>query len=174
MHHISVDREAGSASFRAALAALKSGEIVGVFPEATISRSFELKEFKAGGVRLAAAARVPLLPTIIWGSQRVWTKDHPKRIGRTRTPITVRVGEPMSVTPREDHAAVSDDVRARMTAMLHSVQDSYPDKPTSAGDAWWQPARLGGSAPTPEEAARLDDEERVARAQRRAARDAGS
>ncbi|GMA86718.1 hypothetical protein GCM10025868_19680 [Angustibacter aerolatus] len=44
MHHISVDRQAGSASFRAALTALKQGEVVGIFPEATISRSFTVKE----------------------------------------------------------------------------------------------------------------------------------
>ncbi len=103
MHHISVDREAGSASFREALTALKNGEIVGVFPEATISRSFQLKEFKAGAVRMAAAARVPLLPAVIWGSQRVWTKDHPKQLGRTKTPITVRVGEPITVPPEGRH-----------------------------------------------------------------------
>ena len=48
MHHIPVDRAAGAASYRAALQALRAGEIVGVFPEATISRSFELKEFKSG------------------------------------------------------------------------------------------------------------------------------
>ena len=52
--HIPVDREAGATSFRAAVDALKAGEIVGVFPEATISRSFELKEFKSGTVRMAA------------------------------------------------------------------------------------------------------------------------
>jgi 1-acyl-sn-glycerol-3-phosphate acyltransferase len=167
MHHIPVDRDAGSGSFREALAALKSGEIVGVFPEATISRSFELKEFKAGAVRMAAAARVPLLPTVIWGSQRVWTKGRPKRLGRTRTPITVSVGEPMSVTAR-DHAQVTDQLRERMVEMLHAVQERYPDRPASAADAWWQPARLGGTAPTPEEAARLDDEEQAARARRRA------
>src|ERR1044072_4488189 len=114
MKHIAVDRDAGSASFREALAALKAGEIVGVFPEATISRSFELKEFKAGAVRMAAAARVPLLPMVIWGSQRVWTKDHPKRLGRTRTPITARVGEPLPVTSRDDHLAVTEDLRQRM------------------------------------------------------------
>jgi 1-acyl-sn-glycerol-3-phosphate acyltransferase len=174
MHHIPVDRAAGSASFREALAALKAGEIVGVFPEATISRSFELKEFKAGAVRMAAAARVPLLPTVLWGSQRVWTKDHPKRLGRTRTPITVRVGEPLPVSPRDDHVAVSDDLRARMTTMLHEVQDAYPEKPEGPGEDWWLPVRLGGSAPTPEEAVRLDDEERAARARRRAERDAGA
>lgn len=172
MRHIPVDRAAGSASFREALSALKSGEIVGVFPEATISRSFELKEFKAGAVRMAAAAKVPLLPTVIWGSQRVWTKDHPKRLGRTRTPITVRVDPPITVTARDDHTAVTDDLRRTMTAMLHAVQEAYPDKPR-AGDDWWLPARLGGSAPTPEEAARLDDEERAARARRRAERGTG-
>jgi hypothetical protein len=58
--------------------------------------------------------------------------------------------------------------------MLHEVQDGYPDKPEGPDEGWWLPARLGGSAPTPEEAARLDDEERAARAKRRAERDAGS
>jgi 1-acyl-sn-glycerol-3-phosphate acyltransferase len=168
MHHIAVDREAGSASFREALSALKDGEIVGVFPEATISRSFELKEFKAGAVRMAAAARVPLLPAVIWGSQRVWTKDHPKRLGRTRTPITVRVGEPIAVQPKSDMASVTDVLRDRMTAMLHEVQKDYPDVPTGTDETWWLPARLGGSAPTPDEAAALDAAERDARARGRA------
>jgi 1-acyl-sn-glycerol-3-phosphate acyltransferase len=173
MHHIAVDREAGSASFREALTALKNGEIVGVFPEATISRSFELKEFKAGAVRMAAAARVPLLPAVIWGSQRVWTKDHPKRLGRTKTPITVRVGEPLVVEPKADMAAVTDVLRAQMTSMLHEVQENYPDTPAVPSEAWWLPARLGGGAPTPEEAARLDAAERDARAQRRGSPPAG-
>ena len=48
MHHIPVDREAGAGSYRRAVDALRDGEVVGVFPEATISRSFELKDFKAG------------------------------------------------------------------------------------------------------------------------------
>ena len=42
MHHISVDRSSGSSSFVAALRYLRAGEIVGIFPEATISRSFEI------------------------------------------------------------------------------------------------------------------------------------
>src|SRR5918998_280121 len=48
MRHISVDRSAGMASYKAALEALKRGEVVGVFPEATISTSFTIKEFKTG------------------------------------------------------------------------------------------------------------------------------
>src|SRR6478609_402771 len=38
MKHIPVDREAGSGAFSAAVDALKAGELVGVFPEATISQ----------------------------------------------------------------------------------------------------------------------------------------
>jgi 1-acyl-sn-glycerol-3-phosphate acyltransferase len=167
MHHISVDREAGSASFREALTALKDGEIVGVFPEATISRSFQLKEFKAGAVRMAAAARVPLLPAVIWGSQRVWTKDHPKRLGRTKTPITVRVGEPITVPPKSDMAEVTDVLRDRMTTMLHEVQQQYPDRPSDPSQAWWLPADMGGGAPTPEQAAQRDADEREERARGR-------
>src|SRR5512132_2914087 len=61
MKHIPVDRQAGTASFRAAVTALKAGEIVGVFAEGTISRSFEIKEFKSGAVRMAQLAGVPVL-----------------------------------------------------------------------------------------------------------------
>ena len=53
MHHIPVDRKAGAGSFDAAIAALKAGEMVGVFPEATISRSFVVKELKTGAARMA-------------------------------------------------------------------------------------------------------------------------
>jgi 1-acyl-sn-glycerol-3-phosphate acyltransferase len=167
MHHIPVDREAGASSFRDAFAALRAGEIVGVFPEATISRSFELKEFKAGAVRLAGAARVPLLPTIIWGSQRVWTKDHPKRLGRSRIPIHICVGEPMAVPKGSDPVVMTEQLRSRMEALLHKAQAAY-EPPRRQDDTWWLPARLGGTAPTPEDAARLDEEERRRRALRRA------
>lgn len=48
LRHIPVDRRDGSASYDAAVRMLKAGELVGVYPEATISRSFEIKEFKTG------------------------------------------------------------------------------------------------------------------------------
>ncbi|GMA39546.1 lysophospholipid acyltransferase family protein [Mobilicoccus caccae] len=165
MKHIPVDRESGSASFRAALTALKAGELIGVFPEATISRSFELKEFKSGAIRMAQAARVPLIPVVLWGSQRVWTKGHPKRLGRTNTPISIDVGEPMVVERRADTEAAMAELRSRMTTMLHAAQDAYPTVPW--GDRAFIPARLGGTAPTLEEATALDLEDIRARREKR-------
>src|SRR5215217_681034 len=48
MKHIAVDRVSRAESFQTAVKALAAGEIVGVFPEATISQSFDLKGFKTG------------------------------------------------------------------------------------------------------------------------------
>jgi 1-acyl-sn-glycerol-3-phosphate acyltransferase len=155
MHHIPVDRTAGAGSFRAAVQALKSGEVIGVFPEATISRSFELKTFKSGTVRMAAFAGVPILPTIIWGSQRVWTKDHPKRLGRSGIPITVTVGSPLTVGRRDDPDEATEELIRRMTMLLSAAQLDYPT--LTGDDLKFVPARLGGSAPTPEIAEKLDE-----------------
>ncbi|MDO5629353.1 MAG: lysophospholipid acyltransferase family protein [Mobilicoccus sp.] len=168
MKHIPVDRESGSASFRAALTALKAGELVGVFPEATISRSFELKEFKSGAVRMAQAARVPLIPVVLWGTQRVWTKGHPKRLGRHHVPVRIDVGEPIAVDRRDRADEVLADLHARMSSMLHALQESYPTVPYA--ERAMVPARLGGTAPTLAEATALDEEEaRLRRERRRAA-----
>jgi 1-acyl-sn-glycerol-3-phosphate acyltransferase len=99
LHHIPVDRDNGIASFRMALRYLKDGELVGVFPEATISRSMELKDFKSGTVRMASAAGVPLIPIVVWGTQRLMTKDHPRDFRRGNT-ISVTVGAPLHPTAR--------------------------------------------------------------------------
>jgi 1-acyl-sn-glycerol-3-phosphate acyltransferase len=150
MHHIPVDRAAGIGSFKAALQALKDGEVVGVFPEATISRSFTVKEIKSGATRLAAGAGVPLIPVAIWGSQRLWTKGHPRTLTKRHVPISIVVGEPMYPQRREDQAEAGIALRKRMQALLDRAQAEYPERPSGADDAWWQPAHLGGTAPAPE------------------------
>ncbi|MEV1289249.1 lysophospholipid acyltransferase family protein [Micromonospora sp. NPDC049679] len=156
MHHIPVDRSAGLGSYRQALAALQEGEVVGVFPEATISRSFTIKDLKSGAVRLAAAAQVPLIPMAVWGSQRLWTKGRPRTLTRRHVPISILIGEPLAPQRRDDYDAVTGDLRERLSTLLDRAQRDYPDTPAGPQDAWWQPAHLGGGAPTPETAAAMD------------------
>src|ERR1700728_4032828 len=98
LRHIPVDRQSGAASYEEAVRNLKDGELVGVYPEATISRSFEIKEFKSGAARMAVESGVPIVPHVIWGAQRIWTKGHPKKLFRPKVPITVLVGEPIQPT----------------------------------------------------------------------------
>jgi 1-acyl-sn-glycerol-3-phosphate acyltransferase len=167
LHHIEVDRGEGVASFHTAVDYLRRGEAVGIFPEATISRSMELKEFKSGTVRIAAEAGVPLVPVILWGTQRMMTKDHPRDFSRGKT-IAIRVGEPMHVTGK-DAVGETAELRARMAALLAETVASYPADEQPPG-SWWVPASMGGTAPTPEEAVVLDAAEKRERARKRAAK----
>jgi 1-acyl-sn-glycerol-3-phosphate acyltransferase len=160
MHHISVDREAGAAAYAEAVEALRRGEIVGVFPEATISRSFQLKEFRSGAARMAAEAGVPIIPMVTWGGQRIFTKGRPRDLTRGRT-IAMTVGEPFAAT--DDPQATTDELRRRMQVLLEQTQDDYPDHPGGDDDRWWLPVHLGGTAPTYDEAEAMDAEERRAR-----------
>ena len=157
---IPVDRRAGADAYAMAVARLREGELVGVYPEATISRSFELKNFKTGAARMALEAEVPIVPLIVWGAHRIWTKDHPRHLGRKKIPVTVAAGPALPPTGTADE--LLSELRAEMTELLHTVQQSY-DHPEGA---YWVPRRLGGGAPTMEEARLREDAELTERARK--------
>jgi 1-acyl-sn-glycerol-3-phosphate acyltransferase len=165
LRHIEVDRDSGAASYEAACQALRDGELVGVYPEATISRSFEIKEFKSGAARMAIDAQVPIVPLIVWGAQRIWTKGHPKKLWRPKVPISVAVGEP--IAPTLPAAELSALLHHRMQHLLERVQDEYGPHPPGE---FWVPHRLGGGAPTLAEANQMDLDEAAAKAAAREAR----
>ena len=156
MHHIPVDRAAGKGSYDEAVRRLRAGEVVGLFPEATISRSFTVKPIKSGAARMAADAGVPLVPMSMWGTHRMWTKGRKRELTKRHLPISVHAGEPLHPGPDDDPDAVSVDLRARMSAILDDLQADYPEQPAEDAERWWLPAHLGGTAPTPDEAAALD------------------
>lgn len=167
LHHINVDRADGVGSYNEGLRYLRMGEVVGIFPEATISRSFEIKDLKTGAVRLAAEADVPLVPVILWGTQRMMTKDHPRDFSRGKT-IAITVGEPLRPSGA-DPVADTAELHGVMSTLLDRTIRAYPAEEQPPG-SWWLPASYGGSAPTPEEAVRLDAEEKRLRAERKARR----
>ncbi len=146
MHHINVDRSNGAPSYVAALKALKAGEIIGIFPEATISTSFEIKQLKSGALRLAVDAGVPIIPTIVWGGQRVYTKGVKPNLKRGKTPVSVLFGESIHFGNDADIEIAGQELRQVMISMLKQVQEKYPD--SHVGQRW-APARLGGTAPAP-------------------------
>lgn len=152
---VPVNRKAGADAYAAAVELLRAGEVVGVMPEATISRSFELKDFKTGAARMALEAQVPIVPVIVWGAQRIWTKDHPKKLTRRKIAITVAAGPALYDSGDVDQ--LEAELREQMTTLLHRVQEDYPHP----RGAYWVPRRLGGSAPTAAQATALDEAERA-------------
>jgi 1-acyl-sn-glycerol-3-phosphate acyltransferase len=154
---IPVDRTRGHDAFEVAVQRLREGQLIGVHPEATISRSFELREFKTGAARMALQAQVPLVPMVVWGAHRIWPKDHPKKVFRNRVPIAVAAGRPLPPcgTPEQLNATLQQ----AMNELLYQVQEEYPHP---QGE-FWVPRRLGGSAPNREDSRAL----RLAELQRR-------
>lgn len=150
MHHIPVDRAAGAAAYRHAVAALRRGELVGVFPESTISRSFVPRPMKSGAARMAQEAGVPLIPVVVWGGQRVWTVGR-RPTWRRRVPVSIWVDEPMPLVEGETAAQLTERLAQRLRTLVDQVLEDYPVD--SDDDLWWLPAHVGGTAPTPDEAA---------------------
>ena len=111
-----------------------------------MSASFTLLPFKTGAVRMAAAAGVPVVPCVIWGSHRVMTRSRPTSLWRARrTPVTILIGEPVHVRPDDQPEVATEALRARMVQLLEQAMDSYPDAPGPG--AWWVPSHRGGGAP---------------------------
>ena len=163
--HIEVDRADGERALAVAEQFLRDGELVGIFPEATISRAMEIKDLKTGAARIAALTGAPLIPMVLWGTQRLMTKDHPRDFSRG-TAISIRVGPPLAVTGT-DPVGETAALKAALQGLLDDAITSYP---LPAQGAWWAPASHGGTAPTLAEASDLDAAERRQRAERKAAR----
>lgn len=157
MGHIPVDRRSGALAYRHGLHKLDAGELIGVFPEATISRSWLLKPFKRGAAGLAVSRAVPLIPSVVWGGHRIFTVDGHRSL-RRRIPVTVLIGKPLTAAPGESVDQLCDRLRHAMETLLDEAIASYPHDPRNEADRWWLPADRGGSAPDPETAAHLDRE----------------
>ena len=79
--------------------------------------------------------------------------------------MAITVGTPMHPKRGDDADALTVELRQRMRDLLDETVARYPYE----GSPWWIPARLGGSAPTLEEAEVLDEQARERKAAKREA-----
>lgn len=169
MKHLPVDRDGDvNAVMEEAHRRLGLGQVVGMFPEGTISRSFMPAEGKTGTARMAIKAGAPLIPTAVWGDHRIMTKAVKKNLQRG-VDISVAFGPPIAYQPDEDPREVTKRLMAAITELVVELQDGYRQQPAGPDDRWWLPARLGGTAPTPEEAQAIIRQERIDRRKRKQA-----
>lgn len=150
MGHIPVDRSVPAAAYLQARAHLRSGEAVGIFPEAGISYSYTVRGLMRGAVALARETGAPLVPVAIWGSQRIFSVGVPEPkpdLTRGRR-IDVVFGEPLPVAPETDLVAGTQHLGSTLTGMLEQLQRTPEHRPRPGELAPWYPAHLGGHAPT--------------------------
>ncbi|MGG5258786.1 lysophospholipid acyltransferase family protein [Phycicoccus avicenniae] len=158
MGHVPVDRRSGAAAAVRAYRALLRGEVVGVYPEATIGHAFAVKDradLRLGAAHLAIATGAPIVPVAHWGLHRVLTVGPHGSLRRGRW-VGVVAGEPLVPRPGEDAAALTDRLHAALTDLVEELLDRYPDTPSEPTQEWWWPAHRGGAAPGADEARLLD------------------
>jgi 1-acyl-sn-glycerol-3-phosphate acyltransferase len=105
MGMIPIDRSGGDASARALDASaeiLERGELFGIYPEGTRSRSGALHRGHTGVARLALRTHSPIVPVGIVGSREVQPPD--ARLPRPFREVTIRFGEPIDVDRYADRA----------------------------------------------------------------------
>jgi 1-acyl-sn-glycerol-3-phosphate acyltransferase len=85
-----------------ALEVLRSGGLVGVFPEGRLSRDGTIGRIRPGAAFLAARSGVPVVPARIRGSIRVLPKGCwlPRQAG-----VRIRMGPPRTLSPSRREAA---------------------------------------------------------------------
>jgi 1-acyl-sn-glycerol-3-phosphate acyltransferase len=144
-HQIPVARDTADASgsLDAAIEALRGGELVGVFPEGTISLDLDPMVGKTGAARLAAATGVPVTPVGLWGAQRILFKGRKPR-WRRGIAETVVVGDPIHVGPEDDARRAADRIMAAIAGCVARARELYPQHPGAGEGDWW--VRPPGSA----------------------------
>lgn len=159
---IRVDRGTGSDEpLDAAAEALAAGEVVMLMPEGTIPRgpAFFDPELKGrwGAAKLAAKARVPVIPIGLWGTEQVWPRSSrlPNMLNVTDPPlITVRIGEPVDLkyrSPGPDTKRIMDAISALLPNEARTRHDPTPEElastypPGYAGDPEAETTRRPGS-----------------------------
>ena len=136
---IPVERESKVASkaLENAVAALRAGHLIGIYPEGTLTRDENLWPMtgKSGAARLALLTGVPVIPTASWGPQVVIPR-YGKRIKLfPRTRVSILVGEQVDLSKwkgrESDPAALEEATNAIMdsiTELLAELRGEEPPK----------------------------------------------
>ena len=120
-----------------AVASLRGGELVAVFPEGTIAKDGLLLPFKTGAARMALQADVPVVPVVLIGTDHV-ISGNSQRMKRTlwrrsadHAEIEVVIGAPIHLPPGEDPDAVDRATESLRTAVVDLLAEHDRPRPVS-------------------------------------------
>lgn len=99
---------------------VRSGKVVGMFPEGTRSRTGKLQRGKTGVARIAMMAQAPIVPVILINSELV-LRDLFRLKPRPR--VTVRFGKPIDSTGDVNNP---EDVRRLTTQVMLAMAEMLP------------------------------------------------
>lgn len=131
-------------SLRAAHQALRTGKVVLIYPEGTVTREpghWPKRSF-TGVARLALENDVPVIPIARWGTQDILDFYHKKLRLFPRRTVTHKVGEPIDLSAYRDkgHSAallreVTELLMDRVTDLLAEIRGEEPPAKKPADDS---------------------------------------
>jgi 1-acyl-sn-glycerol-3-phosphate acyltransferase len=105
-------------TIRTAIERLKGGRVVGLFPEGGIRDGvhslLEGAPLRPGAATLAHIARVPILPCVILGSDRFYSRR--QWLPLRRTPIWIAFGHPISHFPELQKSEARERIESELTS----------------------------------------------------------
>ena len=133
---IPVERESSVAShsLQHAIAFLKSGHLLGVYPEGTLTRDANYWPMKAktGIARLAILTQVPVIPCAQWGAQEILPAYSKKPKLFPRTKVVVVAGAPLDFSKwygrAEDPVALEEATAYVMSAITRLLEEIRGEK----------------------------------------------
>jgi 1-acyl-sn-glycerol-3-phosphate acyltransferase len=136
---IPVYRESADAAkaFSAAVAAVRAGECVAIYPEATLTRDPELWPMvgKTGAARVALETGAPVVPIAQWGPQQLLPPYSKRPHLFPRTGVHVWAGPPVDLDEFQDRpvdAALLHEVTERIMAAVTALLEEIRDEPAPA------------------------------------------
>lgn len=136
---VPVERETENAShaLKQAVAFLKAGHCLGVYPEGTLTRDLDgwPMRAKTGIARLAITTQVPVIPCAQWGAQDILPTygKRPKLFPRTK--VSVWAGAPLTFERwkglESDPAALEEATRYVMASITGILEDIREEKAPS-------------------------------------------
>src|SRR5207244_3966513 len=117
-------------TIRTAIERLKNGRIVGLFPEGGIrdgARSLlEGAPLRPGAATLAHMAGVPILPCVIVGSDRFYSKK--SWLPLRRTPVWVAFGDPIPPFPNLEKSVARECIERELAAAFKHLYAEVREK----------------------------------------------
>lgn len=131
----------------AAVAALKDGKCVLIYPEGTTTKEPELWPMrgKTGAARLWLTTGAPVVPVVMWGPQRLFDPRTRKLRPMPRTPVSVVAGPPLDLSAWQGAppntrtlTQITDHIMLTLRDMLAPLRDGSPPP-------LWQPSRAAAA-----------------------------
>lgn len=116
-------------AFDAAVAAVRAGECIVVYPEGTLTRDPDLwpMKGKTGAARIALETRCPVIPVGQWGAHEILAPYTTRPHLLPRKHITMKAGDPVELTDLADQPHSAQVITAATDRIMAAITELVAD-----------------------------------------------